>query len=122
MKLVHALGDPAVSPGGVGRASFVAGAVRELSIGLCGGNFFMYHACLGMLAKSGGTGFRAGMRVPTDEQGLLENSCLCYLYFCAVLTVCPCAVLVAFWVASVNALAGCGWVLGGFLCVCKYVP
>jgi hypothetical protein len=28
-------------------------------------------ACLGMLAKSSGTGFRAGMRVPTDEHGLL---------------------------------------------------
>jgi hypothetical protein len=30
-----------------------------------------WSACLGMLAKSSGTGFRAGMRVPTDEHGLL---------------------------------------------------
>jgi hypothetical protein len=71
MKLLHALGDEAASPDGVGWASFVAGALRELSIGLCRGNFFVYRACLGMLAKSSGTGFRAGMRVPTDEHGLL---------------------------------------------------
>jgi hypothetical protein len=31
----------------------------------------MYHACLGMFAKSSGMGFRAGMSVPTDERGLL---------------------------------------------------
>jgi hypothetical protein len=34
-------------------------------------NVCMKDACLGMLAKSSGTGFRAGMRVPTDEHGLL---------------------------------------------------
>jgi hypothetical protein len=28
-------------------------------------------AYLNLLAKSGGTGFRASMRVPTDENGLL---------------------------------------------------
>jgi hypothetical protein len=71
MKLLHALGDEAAGPGGVQRASFVAGALRELSVGLCRGNFFMYRSCLGMLAKSSGTGFWAGMRVPTDEHGLL---------------------------------------------------
>jgi hypothetical protein len=27
----------------------------------------MYRACVGMLAKSSGTGVRSGMRVPTDE-------------------------------------------------------
>jgi hypothetical protein len=70
MKLLHALGDEATSPGGVMRASFVAGTMREISVGLCGGNF-MYRACLGMIAKSSGTGFRVGMRVPTDEHGLL---------------------------------------------------
>jgi hypothetical protein len=31
----------------------------------------MYRACLELLAKFSGTGFRAGMRVPTDEHGLL---------------------------------------------------
>jgi hypothetical protein len=71
MQLLRALGDEAASPGGVGRASFVAGTLRELSIGLCWGNFLMYRTCLGMLATSSGTGFRAGMRVPTDEHGLM---------------------------------------------------
>jgi hypothetical protein len=55
------------------RTSFVAGALREMSVGLCRGNFFMYSACLGMFAKSSGTGFRAGMRVPSDEHGLLKS-------------------------------------------------
>jgi hypothetical protein len=67
----------------------------------------MYRACLGMLAKSSGTGFCAGMRVPTDEHGLLKSSCLCCLYSCDVLPVCACLVLVACWIAAVNALAGC---------------
>jgi hypothetical protein len=71
MKLLQALGDKAASPGGVTQASFVAGALREISVGLCRGNFFMYRACLGMIAKASGTGFRAGMRVPTDEHELL---------------------------------------------------
>jgi hypothetical protein len=42
MKLLHALGDEAAGPGGVTRASFVAGALRETSVGLCRGSFFMY--------------------------------------------------------------------------------
>jgi hypothetical protein len=71
MKLPHALGGVAAGPGRADGASFVAGALREFSIGLCRGNFFMYRACLGMLAKSSGTGFPAGMHVPTDEHGLL---------------------------------------------------
>jgi hypothetical protein len=71
MKLLHALGDEAAGPGGVTRASFVAGALREISVGLCRGNFSMYCAWLGMFAYSSGTGFRAGMSVPTDEHGLL---------------------------------------------------
>jgi hypothetical protein len=71
MKLLHALEDEAAGPGGVTRASFVAGALREISVGLCRGNFFMYRACLGMFAKSGGAVFPAGMSVPTDEHGLL---------------------------------------------------
>jgi hypothetical protein len=71
MKLLHALGDEAAGPGGVTRGSFVAGALREISVGLCKGNLFLYCVCLGMFAKSNGTGFRAGMSVPTDAHGLL---------------------------------------------------
>jgi hypothetical protein len=33
----------------------------------------MYRACLGMIARASGTGFRAGMSVPTDEHGLLKR-------------------------------------------------
>jgi hypothetical protein len=60
-------GDEAAGPGGVTRASFVNGALRELSVGLCRGNFFAYRASVGMLARCSGASFRAGMRVPTDE-------------------------------------------------------
>jgi hypothetical protein len=39
MKLLHFLGDKAAGSGGVTWASFVNGALRELSVGLCRGNF-----------------------------------------------------------------------------------
>jgi hypothetical protein len=42
MKLLHALGDEVPGPVGVKRASFVAGALRELSVGLCRGIFFTH--------------------------------------------------------------------------------
>jgi hypothetical protein len=71
MKVLHALGDEAAVPDEVMRASFVAGALREISVELCRVNFFMYRACLGMFAKCWGMKFRAGMSVPTDEHGLL---------------------------------------------------
>jgi hypothetical protein len=67
MKLLHLLGDEAAGPGGVTRASFVNGALRELSVGLCMGNFFAYRASVGMLARSSGASFQAGMCMPTDE-------------------------------------------------------
>jgi hypothetical protein len=56
MKLLHAQGDEAPGPGGVTRVSFVAGALREISVGLCRGNFLVYRAYLGMFAKSSGMG------------------------------------------------------------------
>jgi hypothetical protein len=42
-------------------------SMRELNVELCRGNILMYCTCLGMLAKSSGMGFQAGMCVPTDE-------------------------------------------------------
>jgi hypothetical protein len=56
MKLLHQLGDEAAGPGGITRASFVAGTLHKLSVGLCRGNFLMYRASGGMLARvsSGG--------------------------------------------------------------------
>jgi hypothetical protein len=67
MKLLHDLGDEVAGPGGVTRASSVAGALRELSVGLIRGNYFMYRACVGALARVTGQSFRTGMTVPTDE-------------------------------------------------------
>jgi hypothetical protein len=66
MKLLYLLGDEA-GPGGVTRASFVNGALRALRVGQGRGIFFAYQASVGMLARSSGASFRAGMRVPTDE-------------------------------------------------------
>jgi hypothetical protein len=67
MALLHSLGDEAAGPGGVSRASFVAGALRELSVGLIRGTFLLYRASVGMLARSSGSSFQAGLSVPTDE-------------------------------------------------------
>jgi hypothetical protein len=67
IKLLHPLGDEAAGPGGITRASFVAGTLRELSVGLCRGNFLMYRASGGMFAWVSSRGFPAGLAVPTDE-------------------------------------------------------
>jgi hypothetical protein len=67
MTLLHSLGDEAAGPGGVSRASFLAGALRDLSVGLIRGNFLLYRASVDMLARSSGSSFRAGLSVPTDE-------------------------------------------------------
>jgi hypothetical protein len=57
MKLLHQLGDEAAGPGSVTRASLVASTLRELSVVLCRGNFLMYCASGGMLARVSGRGF-----------------------------------------------------------------
>jgi hypothetical protein len=61
IKLLHELGDEAAGPGRVDWASLVAGALRKLKAGWCRGKNLMYHACFGMLAKSSGRGFWAGV-------------------------------------------------------------
>jgi hypothetical protein len=68
MKLLHSLGDDAAGPGSVTRtrASFVNGALRELSVGICWCNFLSYRASVGMLARPSGASFQDGLRVPTD--------------------------------------------------------
>jgi hypothetical protein len=67
MKLLQELGDGASGLAGVEWASFVVSTLRELSVRLCRGNFLMYRAGLGMLAKCSGTWYRDGNRVHTDE-------------------------------------------------------
>jgi hypothetical protein len=67
MTLLHLLGGEAAGPGGVTRAQFVHGALRELSVGLCRGNFLAYRASVGKLARSSGASCQAGLSVPTDE-------------------------------------------------------
>jgi hypothetical protein len=55
MKLLRQLGDEAAGPGGITRASFVAGTLcDELSVGLCMGTFLMYRVSGGMFAQVSG--------------------------------------------------------------------
>jgi hypothetical protein len=70
------LGKPAISFLGqlgleagrkVSKSGFVASAIREISVGLCGGNHQMYRASLGLLAGVSGRGFREGAAHPTEE-------------------------------------------------------
>jgi hypothetical protein len=67
LKLLHSLGDEAVGPGCVLRALFVADALRELSVGLIRGNFLLYGASVGMLARCSGSSLLSGLSLPTDE-------------------------------------------------------
>jgi hypothetical protein len=67
MKLLHSLGDKPSGPRGVAQASFLNGALRQLSVGLCRGNFLSFRASVGMLARSSGASFWAGLSVPADE-------------------------------------------------------
>jgi hypothetical protein len=67
MKLLHSLGDEAAGPGSVSQASFEAGALRKLSVEWNQGNVLLYRASVGMLARSSGSSFQAGLSVPTDE-------------------------------------------------------
>jgi hypothetical protein len=52
---------------GVSKSGFAASAIRELSVGLCRGSYYMYRAVWGLLAQVTGHGFCAGAGRPTDE-------------------------------------------------------
>jgi hypothetical protein len=65
-KYIYILDEAAV-PGSATQASFVNGALRELSVDLCMDNFLSYRASVCLLARSSGASFRAGVSVPTDE-------------------------------------------------------
>jgi hypothetical protein len=67
MALLHQLGDAASVPGWVSRAGSVAGALREVSVGLCRGNLLLYYDSVGVLARASWSHFRVGLHVPTHD-------------------------------------------------------
>jgi hypothetical protein len=67
MELLHLIVDEAAASGVASRASFVAGALRELGVGLVRRNSLLYRAFHCMLARSSGISFHSGLSVPTDE-------------------------------------------------------
>jgi hypothetical protein len=50
----------AAAAGDVGKSSFAAMALRELSVGVCKGNYLMHQPLLGVLAGVTDRGFRPG--------------------------------------------------------------
>jgi hypothetical protein len=74
MKLLHELGDEATGPGGVTRASFGAGALREISVGLVREKFYLLSGIRLMLARSSSASFRPGLAWPCPLM-LLWSSC-----------------------------------------------
>jgi hypothetical protein len=55
----------------VSKSGFVAAAIRELSVGLCRGNYQMYRASLGLRAGVSGRGFREGAAHPKEDSEVL---------------------------------------------------
>jgi hypothetical protein len=51
----------------VSKSGFVASAIREISVGLCRGDYQKYKASLGLLVGVSGRGFREGAAHPTEE-------------------------------------------------------
>jgi hypothetical protein len=86
MKLLHPLGDEAASPGGVGRASFVAGASRGLSIGLCRGELFHVPCMSGYACEVQWDGV-PGWHACARRRAWVAVEFLLVLYICDVLPV-----------------------------------
>jgi hypothetical protein len=61
------LGAEAVAGGDVSKSGFVAAALRELSAGLCKGNYLMHRAVLGWLAGVSRRGFCPGADLPVED-------------------------------------------------------
>jgi hypothetical protein len=84
MKLSHDLSDEAASPGtNFSRASFVAGALRELRVGLWRGNCAMYRANAGFLARVTGRSLCTGMVSQPDEVVCLCWECVVFCSWCS---------------------------------------
>jgi hypothetical protein len=109
MKLLHLLGDEAAGPGGVTRASFVNCALRESSVSLCKGNYLPYPASVGMLARSTGASFRAGLSVPMYEN--VEYYCVFFAGVFPSVGLCPLSSDLMHWcgLPSLNAVVWWVW-------------
>ena len=57
----------ATAGGAVEKGAFTAGALRELSVGLCRGNSVLYRRSIGVRARASSSNFMAGMTVPTSD-------------------------------------------------------
>ena len=67
MALQNKLAERASASGVVFKDDVVGNALRELSVGLCRGNFVLCKCSLYALARVSGTAFRAGADIPTSE-------------------------------------------------------
>jgi hypothetical protein len=61
------LGAEGVAAGNVSLSGFVGAAIRELSVGLCKGNYLMHRASLDVLAGIAGRGLRTGADQPVED-------------------------------------------------------
>jgi hypothetical protein len=62
--------DMLCAAGEVRKSCFVATALRELSVGLCKGNYLMHRVSLGMLTGVAGWGFCTGADPPVEESSM----------------------------------------------------
>jgi hypothetical protein len=111
MKLLHSLGDETDVPGGVSRASFMAGALRQLSVGLIGELLVVVSCLCRHACRSSRSSSRAGLSVPTDEHAEWYAQCLsvspvhrltCCDCECLAKTECTCAECFAMLCVSVS--------------------
>jgi hypothetical protein len=65
LALLNILAESASASGIVFKDSFVVNALRELSAGLCRGNWVLYKCGLYALARVSGNAFHAGSDIPT---------------------------------------------------------
>ena len=70
MALRNKLGEYASAGGVVFKDSFVADALRELSVGLCRGNCVLYKRSVCTLAQVSGNALRAGADIPASKKKL----------------------------------------------------
>jgi hypothetical protein len=70
----------------ISKSGFVVAAIRELSVGVCQGNYQMYRASLGLLAGVSGRGFLEGAAHPTEEVYTCGNRYQCTDLCCVLWT------------------------------------